>query len=106
MMAIAFFSFIAKTNVMMCKNVLVINIIIEIILAHLIVFLLLYLKGNANAKYLSAAAKINVTKEILIDIDATTHIVYSEHVIENKKDDNFKLVVNSQLTFTTAPAVK
>ena len=105
-MAKALPSFIAKTNVMICKNVLVIHIIVEIILAHLVVFIPLYLNGNANAKYLSAAAKINVTKEILIDIDAKTYIVKSEYARKNIADENFKLVVNLQLTFTTVPAVK
>ena len=53
---------------------------VETILAYLIVFVLLYLKGNANAKYLSASLKINVTKEILIDIDAKPEIVKSEYI--------------------------
>ena len=79
---------------------------VEITLASLIVFIPLYLKGNANAKYLSTAAKINVTKEILIDIDAKTYIVKIEYAITIKGDEIFKLVVNSQLTSTTVPSVK
>ena len=42
---------------------------IELVLANLIVFVLLYLKGNANAKYLSAAVNINETKETVTDIN-------------------------------------
>ena len=90
---------------MICKNVLAIHIMVEIILAHLVVFIPLYLKGNANAKYLSAAANIKVTKEILIDIDAKTYIVNKEYAKTIKEDKNFKLVVNSQLTSTIVPSV-
>ena len=91
---------------MICKNVVAIHIMIEITLASLIVFRHLYVNGNANAKYLSAAANINVTKEILIDIDAKTETVKVEYAKTRKGDDNFKLVVISQLTCTTVPAVK
>ena len=98
--------FIAKTNVIKCKNVLVIHIMVEIILASLIVFRPLYVNGNANAKYLSAAANINVTKEILMDIDAITYIVKVEYAKTIKADENHKLLVVLQLTCTTVPAVK
>ena len=91
---------------MICKNVVAIHIMIEITLASLIVFRPLYVNGNANAKYLSAAANIKVTKEILIDIDAKTETVKVEYAKTRKGDDNFKLVVISQLTCTTVPAVK
>ena len=88
------------------KKALKIHITVELVLANLIVFVLLYRKGNANAKYLSAAANIKVTKEILIDIDAKTETVKVEYAKTRKGDDNFKLVVISQLTCTTVPAVK
>ena len=91
---------------MICENVLVIHIMIEIILAHLVVFIPLYLNGNANAKYLSAAAKINVTKEILMDIEAKTYIAKTEYNKTRRGDDNFNVVVNLQLTCTTVPTVK
>ena len=91
---------------MICKNVLVIHIMVEITLASLIVFIPLYLNGNANAKYLSAAANIKVTKEILIDIDANKYIVEKEYAKTIKVDENHKLVVILQLTFITVPAVK
>ena len=91
---------------MICKNVVAIHIMIEITLASLIVFRPLYVNGNANAKYLSAAANINVTKEILMDIDAKTETVKVEYAKTIKVDENHKLVVILQLTFITVPAVK
>ena len=91
---------------MICKNVLAIHIMIEITLASLIVFMPLYINGNAKAKYLSAAAKINVTKEILIDIDAKTYNVKIKYAKTTKGDKGLKLVIISQLTCTTVLTVK